>query len=107
MKVRPSQASTPAFISGSWASLATPSIKATRTPTLMAFTGGLLIQMMPMSPRFSKLPCMKFSAKKSDPSDAPPAVDHVHFAGGLGGEGAQIVNRLGHLLWSDQGAERR
>src|SRR6267142_2811703 len=32
-----------------------------RTPTLMALTGGLSIQMMPMSPRFSNLPCTNVS----------------------------------------------
>jgi hypothetical protein len=41
-----------------------PSIMAVRTPTLMALTGGLSIQMMPMSPRFSNLPCMNVSNGK-------------------------------------------
>ena len=61
MKVRPSHASTPALISLSASNCLTPSMSASRTPRLMALTGGLLIQMMPTSPRFSNLPCMSFS----------------------------------------------
>src|ERR1700689_340641 len=120
MKVRPSQASTPTLISGSCASFATPSMRAARTPTLMALTGGLLIQMIPTLPRFSNLPCMVYSNRKrklSKPplcvtnrrclaSDPPAAIDQVNLAGGLRCHSSQIVDGFGHLFGEHQAAER-
>src|SRR5580658_3323464 len=70
MKVRPSQARMPTLMSGSSARFWTPSMIALRTPMLMALTGGLLIQMMPISPRFSNRPCMGLSPKG-------PIIDHT------------------------------
>jgi hypothetical protein len=120
MKVRPSHARTPILISGSWASFATPSMRAARTPTLMALTGGLLIQMIPMLPRFSNLPCMVFSSRKGklikapqrvpnprSDSDPPAAVDQVNLTARLGCHGAQVIHRFGHLFGKHQTIERR
>src|SRR5271168_1478287 len=112
MKVRPSQARTPTLISGSCASLVAPSIMATRTPTLMALTGGLLIQMMPTSPRFSNLPCMSFSKGKSliislllQSTEAPAAVDDMYLARGVQGDGTEVIDGLCHILGRHQSSQ--
>src|SRR5450432_1279552 len=123
MKVRPSQARIPMLISASCASFATPSMIAARTPTLIALTGGLLIQMMPTLSRFSNLPCMIYSdgsrkftkacmtrAKHPDrflAPDPPSAVDQVHFPRGLRCHRPQIINSFRHLLRPHQATERR
>src|ERR1700720_309538 len=130
MKVRPSHARMPTLSSGSCASLVTPSMIASRTPTLMALTGGLLIQMMPTSPRFSNLPCMCYVSERrgeayqsirtpctsayqgrlcraSLSADSPAAVDQMYLAGGLRGNGPQVVNGFGHVFGRHQRAESR
>src|SRR5580700_980011 len=121
MKVRPSQARTPTLISGSCASFATPSMRAARTPTLMALTGGLLIQMIPTLPRFSNLPFMVYSNRKRKlikpplcvtnsrflASDPPAAVDQVNLSCGLRRHGAQIIDGFGHLFGEHEAVERR
>src|SRR5579871_4980153 len=110
MKVRPSQASTPALISGAELSFSTPSMMALRTPTLMAFTGGLLTQMMPSSPRFSNLPCMnllrvgvqslansrRFPSRSA--AEISSAVDQLELTRGLGGDRRKVEDCLGHLV---------
>src|ERR1700675_76089 len=113
MKVRPSQARTPTLISGSCASFATPSMMAVRTPTLMALTGGLLIQTMPTAPRFSNLPCMGLLQRKElhfllplQPPESAAPVDHMHFARRPHCDGAQVINGLSHILGRHQCTQR-